>query len=139
MKRAAMLFCCVAMTGAILTACGSKVDYSEVIEVNERYIDLLETYVGNLDKAGDATDVADALHELADGLEVLVPEMKKIMGKYPELKNEDQQPERVKALTQKSAEVAKQFIGSMTKVMPYMNDPQVREAQERIGTVWKNS
>jgi len=61
------------------------------------------------------------------------------MGKYPELKNADQQPERVRELTQKASEVAKQFLGSMNKVMPYMNDTEVQEAQQRIGTVWKNS
>lgn len=138
MKPIAMLFCCVVMAGAMLAACGSSVDYSEVIEVNEKYIELLETYTSDLERAGGASDVADAMHELADGLEVVLPEMKKLMGKYPELKNEDKQPERVKALTQKAAEVAKQFVGSMTKVMPYMNDPEVRQAQERIGSVWKN-
>ncbi len=138
MKPIAMLFCCIVLAGAMFTACGSKVDYSEVIEVNEKYIELLETYTSNLDSAGGASDVADAMHELADGLEVVLPEMKKLMGKYPELKNEAKQPERIKALTQKATEVAQQFIGSMAKVMPYMNDPEVRQAQERIGSVWKN-
>ncbi|MEJ2154072.1 MAG: hypothetical protein P8X96_01950 [Desulfobacteraceae bacterium] len=137
MKPAVILLLCLGTACSILTACGGSADYSDVIEVNEQYIDLLETYVGKLDEAADAPAVADAMHELADGLEVLMPRMKELMGKYPELKDEDQQPERVKALTQKAAEVAKQFVRSMPKVMPYMNDADVREAQARIGAIWK--
>ncbi len=139
MKPAAIWMFCVLMACSVLMGCSGSADYSEVIEVNEQYIDLLETYAGKLNEAGDATAVADAMHELADGLEVLMPKMKEMMGKYPELKNEDQQPERVKALTQKAAEVAKQFVGSMPKIMPYMNDPDVQKAQMRMAAVWKNS
>ncbi len=139
MKPAAVLIFCVVMVGVLLTGCGGKADYSEVIEVNERYIDLLESYVGKLDDAGDAASVADAMHELADGLEELIPQMKAVMGKYPELKNRDQQPERVRELTRRAAEVAQEFMGSMRKVMPYMNDPAVQEAQARIGQVWQQS
>ncbi len=139
MKQAGILMVCVVMVCSVVTACGDKADYSEVIEVNEQYITLLEDYVRNLDEAGDASAVADAMHELADGLEEVMPKMKELMGKYPELKNADQQPERVRALTKKAAEVAKQFLGSMNKVMPYMNDPDVQEAQARIGSVWQKS
>ena len=139
MKSAGMMLFCVVMVCSILTACGGKADYSEVIEVNEQYIMLLESYVGQLDEAGDATTVADAMHELADGLEEIMPRMKELMGKYPELKNADQQPEKVRELTEKAAEVAKQFLGSMSKVMPYMQDPEVQEAQKRIGEVWQNT
>ena len=138
MKSAGILLFCVVMACSILTACGDKADYSEVIEVNEQYILLLESYVSQLDEAGDASAVADAMHELADGLEEVMPKMKELMGKYPELKNADQQPERVREMTNKAADVAKQFLGSMSKVMPYMQDPEVQEAQNRIGTVWQN-
>jgi hypothetical protein len=55
------------------------------------------------------------------------------MDKYPELANEDKQPERIKALTRKSAEAAKKFAGSMSYLMPPTNDPHVREAQALIG------
>ena len=138
MKSAGILLFCVVMACSILTACGDKADYSEVIEVNEQYILLLEAYVSQLDEAGDASAVADAMHELADGLEEVMPKMKELMGKYPELKNADQQPERVREMTKKAADVAKQFLGSMRKVMPYMQDPEVQEAQNRIGAVWQN-
>jgi uncharacterized protein YjgD (DUF1641 family) len=134
-----LLFCMGMVCSVLLTACSESADYSDVIDVNEQYIDLLETYVSRLDEAGDASTVADAMHELADGMEVLMPKMKELMGKYPELKNEDQQPERVKALTQKAAEVAKQFMSSMPKIMPDMKDPDVQEAQARIMAVWKNT
>ncbi len=139
MKPAGILLFCVVMVCSILTACGGKADYAEVIEVNEQYILLLESYVSQLDQAGDATAVADAMHELADGLEEIMPKMKELMGKYPELKNADQQPERVREMTEKAAEVAQQFLGSMSKVMPYMQDPEVQEAQARIGAVWQKS
>lgn len=139
MKPAGILLFCMVMVCSILTACGGEADYSEVIEVNEQYISLLESYVSQLDEAGDATAVADAMHELADGLEEVMPKMKELMGKYPELKNADQQPERVREMTKRAAEVAEPFLGSMSKVMPYMQDPEVQQAQARIGAVWQKS
>jgi hypothetical protein len=117
----------------VMIGCGSK--YSDAIQINEEYIDLMDTYISGLDKADSAKDAAKVINKFADGLEKIWPEMQKLSEKYPELKDTANPPEELED-TQKRAEAAGQkMAGAMMKMMPYMQDPEVRKAQERLGAI----
>jgi len=96
---------------------------------------ITEAYVADLEKAGDAKDVAKAMNRYADALEAHWPKMKKLAEKYPELKDTENVPKELEA-SQKAAEaVGQKMAGTFMKIMPYMKDPEVRKAQERMGKI----
>lgn len=128
MKKTVLVVLSFLMIAAI--GCGGK--YSDAVEVNESFLDAMIDYTDGLEKADNAGKVADAMNEFADRMEVLGPEMKKISEKYPELKDPENQPEEFKKLRQKSDKMEKNFAGSFMKTMQYMNDSEVRKAQQRF-------
>jgi hypothetical protein len=58
--------------------------------------------------------------------------MKALSEKYPELKDQDNLPDELKASQEESEKVAKRMVGTFMKTARYMNDAEVRKAQERI-------
>jgi len=61
--------------------------------------------------------------------------MKKLNEKYPELKDQKNPPKEL-AESQKQAEATgMKMAATFMKIMPYMNDPAVRKAQERQGRI----
>jgi len=121
----------VLFVSLLVVGCGSK--YSDVKKVNEEYVSLMEVYMGDLEKADSAKDVAKAMNRFADKMESLWPKMEKLAEKYPELKDSANPPEELKETQQKAEELGQKMVGAMMKLIPYMADPEVRKAQERMG------
>lgn len=119
----------------VVIACGGK--YSDAVKVNEDFLDAMTDYLNELDKADSSGKVADAMNAFADRMAVIGPEMKKISEKYPELKDENNQPEAFKKLRKKADDMQKKFAGSFMKTMQYMKDPEVRKAQQHLGEAMK--
>ena len=113
--------------------CGNK--YSDVNKMNEKFVDLMESYVEDLNKSDNAKEVAKAINRYADSLEDLWPKMQQLSEKYPELKDNNSLPEELKASQKSAEEVGKKMAGAMMKIMPYMRDPEVQKAQQRLGAV----
>ena len=122
----------------IISGCGGK-KYDDVKNAIQKQTKLMEGLAVELDKATDATGVAKAINNFADGMEKLLPEMKKLRKKYPELEDEDNLPEELKEAQDNAEEMAKKYGGSMMKIMPYMNDPEDQKAQQRMNEVIKNN
>ncbi len=114
-----------------LQGCGGK-KYDDVKEVNQDMVTVMDEYVAALDKSTTAQDAAQAINRFADKMEALAPKMKTLMEKYPELKDTDNPPEELKDLQQKAEALGQKIAGSMMKLVPYMNDPEVKKAQERM-------
>jgi len=93
---------------------------------------LIEEYAAALDKAGSAPDVAKATNQFVDKMEKLAPAMQKLTEKYPELKSGQNLPEPLKKVQTRMEEASKKMMGSMMKAAPYMNDPEVQKAQQRL-------
>ena len=130
-------FLCLLAVTFLLNSCGGK--YADAKKMNEEYIELIQTYTVELDKADNAKAVAKAMDHFADGLEDIWPKMKKLAEKYPELKDKDNPPEELKASQEKSREVGKKMAGSFMKLVPYMNDPEVQKAQKRLSGIMKKN
>jgi len=134
MKKNLLLpFLFVLVFSILQTHCGSK--YSDAIKLNKEYADLMERYVAEIDKADDANKVATAMNRYADALEDLWPRMKQLSEKYPELKDIENQPEELKESQSRAEEMGKKIAGTFMKIMPYMEDPEVQKAQQRIFAV----
>jgi hypothetical protein len=130
-KITLILFLSLFTISFLIIGCGGK--YSDVNKLNEEYIALMENYIADLDKADNANDAAKAMNRFADGMENLWPRMQKLSEKYPELKdNRSNPPEELKETQERAEQVGRKMVGSMMKTMPYVMDPEVQKAQQRI-------
>ena len=131
------LMLCLLVSLSLFNGCGGK-KYADAEEVLEEYTSIMNEFISELDKAGNAKDVAKAINNYADGMERLMPDMKKMEEKYPELSDSDNPPEELMELQKKTQASAQKFVGSMMKIAPYMNDPEVQKAQERMDAIMRN-
>ena len=92
----------------------------------------VEDYIAEIDKADNAKDVAKVVNQFADGMEDLMPKMRKLSEKYPELKDRANPPEELKETWKKAEEMGLKMAGSMVKLIPYMMDPEALNAQKRL-------
>ncbi len=122
---------------AVANCGGSK--YSDVIEVNDEFVGITGDYLSSLDKADSAKEVASAMDRFSDGLDEILPKMKKMKDKYPELKDPENIPEELKSSQKKAEEMSTQFATSFGKLFQYMRDPEVREAQKRLSEAWQKN
>ena len=132
-KMIIVLFLSLLTMSFLIIGCSAK--YSDAEKVSEEYIDLMEGYIADLEKVGNAKDVVRAMNKFADGMEDLLPRMKKLSEKYPELKDKSNLPEELKKTQERAGEMGLKMAGSMMKLMPYMMDPEVQKAQNRLGTI----
>jgi hypothetical protein len=134
-KLASLL--CLLVSLFLLNGCSGK-KYEDVKEVNGDMVTIMDEYAAEIDKSANAQDVVKAINRFADKMEALVPKMKKLAEKYPELENMDNPPEELKESQAKAEAVGQKIAGSMMKIMPYMNDPEVKKAQERMSETMMN-
>ena len=124
---------CLVVLACLLSGCAGK--YADVKKLNTKFVALTETYVADMDVANDAKAVARAMNRYADDLEKIWPRMTELSEKYPELQDKSDPPEALKESQQEAEAVGRKMGGTFMKVMPFMNDPDVKKAQERLGAV----
>jgi hypothetical protein len=115
----------------LIVGCGGRT-YSDYIEANKEFAQLMEEYVASLEKATSGKEVSTAMNHFADRMEVLGPKMKAMEKKYAELDDVDSQPEQVRLSLEKAEEVAKKYPVSFSKIMPYMKESEVQAAFKRV-------
>jgi hypothetical protein len=127
-----VLFLCIAVLALGLTACKGGGKYSDVIKVMDKYVASMDKFAASLDGAKSADDVAAALDSLTAVTKELAPDMKALETKYPELKDQQQNPpEALKPIMDKVMAASTKMMGAMSKVMQYAQDPKVVEAQKK--------
>lgn len=133
--------CCVwvGCLGLVLLAGCSEKKYADAKQVNEEYISAAETYVAAMEKVDSAQTAAKAMNAFADEMERLLPKMKAVAEKYPELKDGDQVPEELKGLAQRAEQVGQKMGSVMMNIMPYMQDPEIQKAQMRFQQAMQGS
>ncbi len=112
-------------------ACGGK--YDDVIDANNEFIEIMDDYSKSLEKADNAKDVAAAIDKVAEKMEKLGPKMKKLREKYPDLTNEKDLPEQLVKSQKKMEQVSGRLAASFMKLVKYVGNPDVMEAQKRLG------
>ena len=132
-KMVIVLFLSFLTMSFLIIGCGDK--YSDAKKVSEEYIALMEGYIADLDKVSNTKDAVRAMNQFADGMEDLWPRMQKLSEKYPEIKDKSNPPEELKETQKRADEMGLKMAGSMMKLMPYMRDPEVRKAQNRLGAI----
>jgi hypothetical protein len=89
-----MIVLCVAVFvfGTISCGGGKYADAKKTISDSNK---VLETFLGEMDKADSAEAIVTALTGFSSEMEKFVPEMKKLQEKYPELEGNQNIPESI--------------------------------------------
>ena len=124
------LVLCLVCLMPFISNCGGT--YDDAVSLDTQFVDVMEDYVENLDKADSAKTVAAAMNDFADKMEKLGPKLKEMAQKYPELKDPKNLPDELRASQKKSEELGKRMAGSMMKMMQFMTSPEVQAAQQRM-------
>jgi len=115
---------------AFVCQAGDK--YQEAREVYEEYVPALEHYLEAVDKVQKPHELAVAINEFADSMEKLAPKMKNLAEKYPDLQTEESTPPEYADLEKKSNALGERFAQSFMRIAPFMEDPEVEKANERL-------
>ncbi|NQU39920.1 MAG: hypothetical protein HQ523_08220 [Lentisphaerae bacterium] len=133
MKKNIVPIVCLLLATYLVGGCAGK--YADVKKASSKFTKTTEAYVAELDKASDAKSVAKAINSYADAMEKIMPDMQRLSEKYPEMKGNGTPPKGLEEVKAEAEAAGRKMAGSFMKLMPYMNDPEVRKAQERLGAV----
>lgn len=137
MKNSVRVMClCLLAAAVLMSGCGRK--YADVKKLNSQFVDSMQEYVADLEKADDAKSVAKAMNRYADRLEKIMPKMKKQAEKHPELKSRKNIPEELKQSQEEAQAMGMKMAGTFMKIAPFMSDPEVMKAQERMGNIMRD-
>ncbi len=123
----------VIAAGALMAAgCGGGGKYADLQRFQKKMLGAMEAYVADLEKADSAKKVAAAMNAHTDRMEKLAPEAEKLQKRYPNPDALADRPKEMRENEEKMRGMAMRMGGAMMKIMPYMDDPEVRKAQERF-------
>lgn len=121
--------------GTIVIGCRGGV--AEARRLQQQQGQAVERYMAALDKADNAREVAAAINSFAADMERITPRLKRLMDKHPEWKDPARRPAKLKLEDERARDAAAKMAGTLFRIMPYMGDPEVRKAQERLMRVLK--
>jgi hypothetical protein len=128
-----MLAAAIALLG-LLTACGNG-KHAEARAVMEDNTRVMQAYVDGLEQAGSAEDCAAAINTFTDEMVKLVPRIKALQEKYPDLfQPGSETPPELAEEHQRMVEVSDKMQAASMNMMKYMMDPQVQSAMQRMAT-----
>jgi len=111
--------------------------YDEVIPLMEKMVKGFEQFVTALEKAGSADAVAAALNGYSDFMIKISPEIKELSQKFPELDNDENNPEELKPFKDKMDKLSQKLAGLFAKIQEYLQDPVVEKAYKRWNETMK--
>ncbi|MFC2164921.1 hypothetical protein ACFLT2_07995 [Acidobacteriota bacterium] len=131
-----MVVLCVVVFIFGTIACGGG-KYADAKKAVAKSNKTVAGFLEKMDKADNAKDVATAVTGFASEMEKIVPEMRKLEEKFPELKSSQGVPEELGEEGKKMMELWGKFASVMMKIQQYADDPEVQKAQEKLESVMK--
>jgi hypothetical protein len=122
--------CVVALVFGMIACGGGK--YGDAKKVISKSNKVLEGFLAKMDKADNPKTVAAAVTGFAAEMEKIVPEMRKLEEKYPELRGSQGVPAELGEEGKKMMELWGKFASVMMKIQQYAEDPEVQKAQEKL-------
>ena len=122
----------VAAATVALLACGGG-KYSEVEQVLNDEIDLMQTFIDKMEAADTTDAVADALNGYSEGMQDLIPRLQKLAEEFPEIKTQEDLPPELAQKLAKVDQLMDNMQGAIIKTMQYVHSPAVQEAMENFG------
>ncbi len=107
-------------------------DYKEAVPIINQMQLAIEKFIGGLEKADTAPEIAAVITEYIKDVKVFAPLFRVILDKYPELEDEKTHPEALKPQLDKIKETTKKLMRLYGKVGKYMGEPEVKKAIEEL-------
>lgn len=88
MKTTVGIIAVLTVLAMLATACGGGGGTVSAGEVKTLFKDMIshaETFIASIEKAESVSDVTDAINELADNMEGIIPKVKEMANKSPDL------------------------------------------------------
>jgi type I site-specific restriction-modification system R (restriction) subunit len=133
MKTSAVAVAALLVIAFLANGCAGK--YADIKKAQGDFSKQTEAYVAQLEKADTAKAVAKAVNNYADALEKVWPQMRKLSEKYPELQDKENPPKELEATLKEAEAAGQKMASSFMKLMPYMSDPDVQKAQQRLSVI----
>jgi len=130
-----VLLCAVVFIAGTMACGGGK--YADAKKVMEKSNKVMEDFLGGMEKAENAKEVAAALTDFTKAMQKITSEMKKLEEKYPELSNRQSPPPELGEIGQKMIELWSKFPSVMMKIQQYSDDPEVQKAEEEFQNIFK--
>lgn len=115
------------------TACGNN--YGDAKKTLNKQVEIFETYVEDMDKVKSADDLVKAINTFSEEMNTMIPELKKIAEKYPELGTQSEPPAELQEEYDKISTFSEKISSTMMKNFKYMSDPKVQQAIQAHGKV----
>ena len=114
-----------------LAACGADTPEAAM----EDMIVNMETFADKMTAADNADQIVDAIDTFSQGMQDLVPRMKALQEKHPELMDsmgEGKLPKGMEKLEERFKAVTLKIGGATAKMMQFATDPKVQEAAKKF-------
>jgi len=115
-------------------SCGGD-NYADVKKVLTDSNKVLEAFLEDMGKADNANRVANILTDFNKAMGKLMPEMRLLEEKYPELLKGQEIPPELGEVGQKSMELWKQFPNVLMQVQQYTEDKKVQKAMDELQNI----
>ncbi len=138
MNKNLSIFLALIISAAFITACGGGKPYGDVVESSDDFTANYQSFESEMNEASNAKEAAAALNNFAKGMEMLIPEMKALNEKYPELEeSKEELPENVQAAITRMETAMASMPNVMMKTMQYMQHPEFQKAQQNLMAVFE--
>ena len=119
-------------------ACNKGGKYGDAKALLAKMLDGMDNFAASMEKVTDAKGAASVINKFKDLMAGLKPKMKALDEKYPELKDQANPPEELKAEMKRMEEIGGKMMNAMMKAAQFSSDPEVQKAQEALNKVMQD-
>ena len=108
--------------------------YDEAAALLRPRIPIMERYLKVAETSDNPDEIARAMNKLADAMDAIAPQIKRLSRQHPGMEAEEAIPPRYNALKKRLQSFMGRFVASYPRVLPFLSYPQVFQANQRIIT-----
>ena len=128
MKRIALIFIALVLVAGSVYAVDKYADFKETLR---DLMEIVDTFVDDLNAAGTSGQVAEAVEKYAEGMEEMEPRIEAMDEKYPDI-TDTRYPEELAEVMEEYSELGGKMEQAMSVLMQHMMDPDVQAAMEKM-------
>ncbi len=130
--RKVIVMASIAALVVVTSGCGGG-KYDDAREVLDTQCEMMSDFAVGVENAKDSAEIVTVLEKFQKNAAGAKEQMMAIIEKYPEIKDETNPPEELKAQKKKMEEIGPKFMGAMMKIAKdYGSDPAVQEALQKM-------
>ena len=131
--RKVIVMVSIAALMVVAVGCGGGGKYADAKDALNIQADMMEEFATGVENAKDSAAVVAVLAKFQKTAEGAKKQMMAIAEKYPEMKDQANPPEELKAEATRMEELGPKFMGAMMKIaQDYGSDPAVQEALQKM-------